>query len=154
MLKLTGHHAAIFFISKGGLAGCGSTFLEALQVGIAVRSGLSDPSWVRVSDVLQLVAETHDLVSADGLLKNPAQRLIDTMKLAYMGHQMHSKDGVPEASTVILEAMISNLTNMRIQTEHGVVLVDWKSGLDPDFENQAQKLYDDSLKLKSAAAVN
>ena len=148
MLTLNGNSAAVMLVAKGGLRDLNVPSLERLQCAIAVMAGLTNPLWVKLGDVLRIVADVHDQVSSLGLLKNSARAMADSVCQSVILSDRARLAEMPCPGTALMNAMLSNLTCMRIGTEDGERLIDWTSKLPIGFEADVRLL---SLKTWGAA---
>lgn len=142
MLSLQGHDAALMFVAKNGMHDSKGTTLQRLQAVVAVVAGLSKAEHVAPGQVVRMVAELHDKLVLSGLIQRPAQGMLDSFRNAYL---LSDQPSPPIAKDVFLEAMVSNITCMRIATDDGVRLVVWDVGLPAGFAAQAAVLLDAAL---------
>jgi hypothetical protein len=125
MLSLKNHAAAVLYVAKSE----SNNRLKSMQLAISLIAGLKDPNYVRIGDVLRIVAETHDVLTQHGLITRPMALLVDTIVRfcnINVGQKISSIDDV-------FGAMITNIRLMRVQTDSGERLVEWESGLDSSF---------------------
>lgn len=140
MLKLSGNAAAIVHAVKE-LHTKHPADLRLLQAAIAVTAGVSKLEWVREGDVLRLVAELHDELTRHGLVHRPAEQLVETFLRSLMFDRIHPQpEGATSATTLVREAMVSNIMLVRVRSEFGERLLDWATDLPVDFDASVDAL--------------
>lgn len=125
MLSLKNHAAAVLYVAKTE----SDNRFKSMQLAISLIAGLEDQNYVRIGDVLRIVAETHDLLTQHGLITRPMASLVDTV-VRFENVNIGQK---PSSITDIFDAMMCNIRLMRVTTDAGERLVEWESGLDPSF---------------------
>ena len=136
-----GHDAAVIFAAKGGFHDVPGTHLQCLQSAFAVLAGLSNAKDVRFGDVLSITARVYDALANDGLIKRPASVMLDSLQSSLILNDSNP----PDAPTFFLNAMMSGITCMRIRSEDGVDMVNWKDGLETGFAEKVRHMYDTSF---------
>ncbi len=135
MLVLKGNAAAVMLVAKNALQEAGASDLARLRVAIAAMCGLTSGEGVRVGSVLRIVAALHDDLTAEGLIRNPAQTMVESLSHYYV-----TGEPTESALELMLSCMLSNIRLMRIRTEDGVRIVDWESNLPTTFVADVEAL--------------
>ncbi len=155
MLKLTGHSASIIHVCKNGFFDLNPKFSreDQLKAVIAVGSGLRGPDSVLLADLLYLSCALHDELIANGLLKNPTAALLDSFRLQMTAAYPKPVTQVEGLGRPLLNAVLSNIANMRVREGELEPFVEWKSALTPKFNEDVRAMLARYAEQQSSANI-